>query len=388
MTGITIRSLPVIIAVVLLSSCNQKQRVRIRGTLENGKKEMIWLDLLNTNTITPLDSQVIGSNNNFRFSMNIEHPDIFMLRNSQGKFISLLAHPGEKIHIDGDYSSLTKNYKITGSSESEKIKILVNKLEESKSQLKELDKSVEQLPTLNEGQAMEYLNHRREIIKEQRDFSIRFIMENLGALSSIFAMYQTFSPDHFVLGEALDIQYMKILADTLSQKYPDVPLVKTFVSDARATERRYYNLLGISSVMKDADTKMPDLSIPSIKGDTIKLSSQKGKIVLLYFWSSTSRDSRMQNPSLHTTYKKYRDKGFSVYAVSLDNNREAWEKAVWMDELDWINVCELSYPDSRAAVLYNISKLPTTYLLNKNGEVLVKDLYGKELEKWLDNLID
>ncbi len=388
MIGMTTKLLSFLVLVGFLSSCNQKQSIVIKGTLENGRKETLWLDRLNINTTTVLDSQVINNKNNFRFRMKAEHPDIYMVRNKQGRFISLLAHPGERINLTGDYYSLVKDYTVTGSPESEKIRTLVNRLEESKSRLKELDNSIEQLSTVTEEQALEYLNMRRDIIKEQRDFSIRFIMGNLSSLANIFAIYQTFSPDNFVLGETLDLQYMKIVADSLSAKYPDVPLVKSFVNDARASERRYYNLLGISSAMKDADTQMPDLSIPSVKGDMINLSSLRGKVVLLYFWSSASRDSRLQNPSLHSIYKKYRNKGFEVYAISLDNNREAWEKAVWMDELEWINVCELTYPNSRASVLYNISKLPTTYLLNKNGEILARDLYGKELEKWLDNLLN
>jgi thiol-disulfide isomerase/thioredoxin len=374
--------------LIALTSCNKKQNIIIRGELENGKTEMVWLDRLNVNITVAVDSQLINNKNQFRFKRKAEHPDIYMIRNKQGRFISLLAHPGEKIDISGDYYSLVNNYSISGSPESEKIKTLVNHLEQTKSRLKELDSSVEDINAISETQALEYINLRKEIIKEQRDFSIGFIMRNLNSLASIFAIYQTYGRDHFVLGESLDLQYMKILADTLSQNYPDIPLVTSFVNDARASERRYYNLLGLSEVMRDAETGMPDLSIPSVKGDTVKLSSLKGKIVLLYFWSSLSRPSREQNISLLEIYKKYRNKGFEIYAVSLDNNKEAWEKAVWMDELNWINVCELTYPDSRASVIYNISKLPTTYLLNRDGEILARDLYGKELEKWLDNLLN
>jgi len=379
--------LTLLIMLVILSSCNQKQNIIIKGSLENGKKEMIWLERLDISSTTAVDSQFINNKNKFQFKIKAEYPDIYMIRNRQGKFISLLASPGEKINITGDYSAILKNYNINGSKESRKIKTLVNKLEETRSRLKDIERNIEKISTLSEEQALEYINLREEIIREQRDFSIRFIIQNLNSLSSIFALYQTYSPGNFVLGEALDLQYMKIVADSLSKYYPDVPLVTSFVNDARTTERRYYNLIGLSDAFRNADTKMPDLVIPSLKGDPIKLSSLKGKIVLLYFWSSLSEESRLQNPQLLNIYKKYHSKGFEIYAVSLDNKKDLWEKAVWMDEINWINVCELTYPNSRASVLYNISKLPTTYLLNKNGEILERDLYGKELEKWLDNLL-
>ena len=349
---------------------------------------MIWLDRLNINVTVPIDSQKVNKKNEFRFKLTSEQPDIYMIRNNQGRFISLLTQPGERINVTGDYNIPLKNYSVSGSPESEKIKTLVTNLEETKSRLKDLDKSMEEPSTIPEPQSLEYTTQRQAIIKEQRDFSIRFIMENLNSLASIYALYQTYGPDQFVLGEPRDLQYMKIVADSLSQKYPDVPLVTSFVNDARASELRYTNLLKLSGFMREGNTGLPDLSMPSVNGNIVNLSSLKGKTVLLYFWASQDKPSREQNPSLMSIYKKYHDKGFEVYAVSLDNNKESWERAVFVDELDWINVIEEDDSGSRASLIYNITKLPTNYLLNSSGEILARDLYGRELEKWLDNVLN
>ncbi|MFC2129758.1 TlpA family protein disulfide reductase, partial [Bacteroidota bacterium] len=80
-------------------------------------------------------------------------------------------------------------------------------------------------------------------------------------------------------------------------------------------------------------------------------------------------------------------KGFEVYSVSLDNNKAAWLDAVRFEEYTWIDVCELSYPDSYAASVYNIQEIPTTFLIDKEGNIVAKNINGRVLGTWLDNLL-
>lgn len=372
---------------LIFFSCAERHKTTIKGTLYNGKNEMVWLERLNISKTVPVDSQKINNKNNFNFKLKIEYPDLYFIKNKDGKIFNLIIHPGDNIDLSGDYHSPDKNYTIKGSPDSEKVKILVDKLEETKANLKELENIFSEFSSLTDEQSQEYLNKTKAIIKDQRDFSIRFILNNIHSLSSIYALYQTYAPNQLVLGANRDLQYMKIVADTLSLIYPDVPLVTSFVKDARDSESKYYNFLSISELMSKAETGLPDISIMGQNGKNISLSSLKGKTVLLYFWASSSVPSREQNPSLLNIYKKYKNKGFEIYAVSLDSDKESWEKAIWVDELDWINVCELSYPDSKAALTYNVRKLPTNFLINSSGAVIARDLYGRELEKWLDNIL-
>ena len=349
---------------------------------------MVYLDRLAINRTEPVDSMKVKKNDQFRFKINIEHPEIFLIRTSPGRFLTLLPLPGENITIHSDYVYPGKKYTLTGSVESEKIRILNEQLNITKSKLEELDAVIEKTSTLTDAQALEYLNLKKDILKYQRDFSIRFIIENLKSVASIYAIYQTVDKDILVLGENRDIQYMKILADSISVLYPDAPLVKSFVNDARSSERRYYNMIGLSGLLREASSEIPDIALPDISGDTIRLSSLKGKTVLLYFWASFSRSSREQNPPLQDIYSRYKNRGFEVFAVSLDNMHEEWEKAVRVDELNWLNVSELKFPNSEAALRYNVTNLPVNFLINKEGEIIARDLFGRELEKWLSNLLN
>ena len=97
------------------------------------------------------------------------------------------------------------------------------------------------------------------------------------------------------------------------------------------------------------------------------------------FWAS-GNEASIQSLCLQlkSTYKRYHERGFEVYAISLDNNKINWMNAMDFNEFDWINVSELSYPDSRANLLYNVTALPTTFLINREGDIVAKNLYGKD----------
>jgi glutathione peroxidase-family protein len=130
-----------------------------------------------------------------------------------------------------------------------------------------------------------------------------------------------------------------------------------------------------------------DLKIPDRNGDSITLSSLQGKVILVYFWASENQASVEALLRVRSTYEKYHPRGFEIYAISLDNDRLQWLRSVDYNEFDWINVSELTYPDSRANLFYNVTSLPSNFLINRQGDIIAKNLYGKTLETWLDNLI-
>ncbi|MCK5066357.1 MAG: TlpA family protein disulfide reductase, partial [Bacteroidales bacterium] len=130
-----------------------------------------------------------------------------------------------------------------------------------------------------------------------------------------------------------------------------------------------------------------DLSIPDRDGTEIALSALTGKVVLVSFWASQHNASIEMMLQLKSTYNKYHSSGFEVYAISLDNNKINWMSAIDFNEFNWINVSELSFPNSTAALLYNVTSLPTTFLINREGDIVAKNLQGRQLNTWLDNLI-
>lgn len=130
----------------------------------------------------------------------------------------------------------------------------------------------------------------------------------------------------------------------------------------------------------------PDFTLPDIAGNPLKLSSLKGKVVLVDFWASWCSPCRKENPNLVKAYNKYHNKGFEILAVSLDDKKINWEKAIEADKLTWLHVSDLKGWKSELALEYGIKSIPTSFLLDADGKIIAKDLRGDALEKKLATL--
>lgn len=132
----------------------------------------------------------------------------------------------------------------------------------------------------------------------------------------------------------------------------------------------------------------PDIALPSVNGDTILLSSLKGKVVLLDFWASWCGPCRSSNKELVKLYPKYKAKGFEIFSVSIDDDKNKWANAIKKDKINWLQVNDAGGWDAKTAVKWNINAIPTSYLIDKKGKLIAMDLEGKELEKALKDLLE
>lgn len=381
---ILVRNITIVI-LILLAGCS-KNGFQINGTLDNIEKgETIYLEEVVLSQIETIDSTKIKGEGNFSFKGKTENTGFYQIR-ANNKIFSLLIEPGEEITISGDLNKPT-GYDIKGSDGSLLLQRLNEKMAESKVELDSLAEAYQTSINNEANQAeIDTIAKRYEsIINEQRRFNTVFILNFYNNLASLYALYQKIDDNTYLFNRNRDVQYYKILSDSLSKYYPSSPYVKALQNNTK----EFLNRINLQKIEKMAEVQssLPDIRLPNLEGDTIALSSLKGKkLVLLSFWASWNDASIKENLRLKSFYEKYKNKGFEIYQVSLDNNKEAWQKAINFDELPWINVSDLSFPNSEAAVRYNVQNLPTHYLLNKEqSDILGKNLSSRDLEIKLSN---
>jgi cytochrome oxidase Cu insertion factor (SCO1/SenC/PrrC family) len=378
-----------LIPFLIASGCKNRNTFTVIGTLKSTGKEYIYLNRVNIDKLVLVDSSRITGKGRFRFRVNSDEPDFYQVGYPPEDFVTLLAGPDEKIELDFRGTRLSENYAVTGSEGSEQIQILDLMLLKTKNKLDSLSnlyKNSEKEPDF-ETKKKHYEEEYLRLVKEQRKFNIGFIIKNITSLSAIKALYQRIDDNTYVLYESRDLQYLKIVSDSLKRHYPNSKHTKALISDFSKEMNQFYarQLEKISASLPE--TKIdPDLQ--DINGKRVKLSSLKGKYVLLSFWSANSRECIAENLQLKEFYRIYNKKGFEIYQIALDEDESAWKAAVKFDELPWINTREDDPSNPTNARLYNVKTLPTNYLYDPDGNIIASNLHGKFLQIKLNQLFN
>jgi hypothetical protein len=369
------------LALLIVAGCSDKKSFRIEGRTESNKGKHIRIYRVDVDRPVLIDSVKINSRGSFRLKVEASEPDFYQLGFSGSDFITLLALPGEKMKITFQGNNLYENYSVTGSPGTNSIMVLDSALASTKTKIDSLRKEYEKI--LNDdalkGKEEKMNQEFVKLLKDQRMFNIDFILKHMRSFASIKAIYQRIDETTYVLYDSRDLQFLKIVSDTLFHYYPNSKHVRAL----KTNFEKEYNQMKINKITeltKDLPATKLDPSLMDINGKRIALSSIKGKYILLCFWSAASSDCLSENLDLKILYQKYSKKGFEIYQVNLDTDAETWKKAVKYDELPWINVREDDPLNPQTAVLFNVKILPANYLYDKEGNIIASNLHGKSLQ--------
>ena len=383
------KTLIFLILLLIIAGCQSKNAFTIYGTVKEFKNKTILLNKVNVNTLMFIDSSKIRSNGKFKFKIKASSTDFYQLGLSNTDFITILAEPGEKINLVFNGTNLSQNFTVSGSEGSEKLRMLDMRLARTKQKLdslRTLYEAASKEPGFDtKGPLLE--NEYGNVLKDIRKKNIEFIINNIKSLASIKALYQRIDENTYVLYDPRDLQYLKIVSDSLGRYYPKSVNVQALAEDVKRELNqmysRQYQELASSSPEIHLDPNLKD-----IKGNRISLSSLKGKVVLLTFWSVESKDCIAENLQLKDFYKTYNKKGFEIYQINVDENEGKWRAEVKFDELPWINAREDDPLNPINANLYNVRVLPTNYLYDRDGNIVGSNLHGKYLQIKLNQIFN
>jgi thiol-disulfide isomerase/thioredoxin len=378
-----------ILCIALVFGACKNNSIRISGKLEKPVKgEYIFLDELQANSMKTIDSVQVSDNGNFSFKKEIKYPMFYLLKISNNNFITMLVEPGEKVKIIARNDSLNNPVSVSGS------KGTTLMLEYNKN----LRNTINQLSSLNEvyqkninnpdlSKIIQSLDSMAQIyLKGVNNYTKKYIDDNITSMASLVALYQQVAPQVYVLNPVEDLSYFVKVDSSLSSLYPESETVKSLHDQVKSVVTRVKgqndqtSLTGVGSLA-------PEINLPTPKGDSVKLSSTRGKIVLLDFWASWCTPCRLENPNLVKAYNMFRSKGFNIFQVSLDKTKEDWMKGIQDDNLgQWIHVSDVKYWNSVVVPLYKIESIPHSLLLDKDGKILATNLRGEQLQTKLAEL--
>ncbi len=379
-----------LMASLILSSCTKNKFV-VSGIISDAENHTLTFSKVDIKGDIIIDSLKLTKKGNFKFKQkSLETPTFFKIGLSDNKYITIIGDSTEHIIINANNKNFSTSYSVENSQSSEEIKeqnalllSLQSKVDSLVNLYNKLSVAEKQLQIENINN--ELLSHLNSYKKETG----KFILENTRSFVSYYALFLTLTDGTQIMDvmNKDDQIYFSALATSLNLFYPESQRVKqlyNIVLSAKAEERR----LKIIDIINNAEgSDMPDLKIEDKDGEIQSLDALKGKVVLLSFWASWDEASVKENNNLKNIYKKYNPKGFEVYQVGLERSKVLWENAVLTNQIPWISVTELRYTDSPAARMYNIQQIPANYLIDKNGEIIGKNLFGRRLDDKLKEIL-
>lgn len=344
---------------VLFFSCQQSPKFTVEAEIEGLKDGKVYLKLSNAGMTVPIDSTT-SAGGKFTFKGTVEVPDLYYLVGEDRVSIPLMLE-NSPIVIAGNVSDL-KSISITGSKTQDEYHDLELKIQDLGKQFDALYSQYKEAMNNKDSLTSALLESRLDSLdREQTGFYKSFVTEN-GASFVAPVILQKFQ--YGMEADELQSYLVKFSPEVMKGQSAKLLADRVAVLEKVAVGRI-----------------APDFTLNDSIGNPVKLSEiySQHELTLVDFWASWCGPCRQENPNVVSTWKDYSSKGFTVLGVSCDSDRDRWLKAIAQDQLTWYHVSDLKGWGNEAAKLYGINSIPSSFLLDKSGTIIAKNLRGANL---------
>ena len=357
------------------SEIDKNQSYIINGVVKDVQNGELYIQVLNTAEPKPDTIKILNGKFNYTGKSIAPELAIIVLAASDKKIngkniVMFFNEPGSTINITID-SAAKEKFDITGSKTNDEFKqFKANNLERIEEKEKKAFENVNPMNISNPKTMDSLMKLAQDIQQEKKDAIINYITAHKNSIVGVAYAY------------------------LLSSQESDTKFIQSAYNAANSSvQNSFYGTeikKKIDAVSKtDIGAAAADFTTNDEDGKLIKLSDfYKGKkLVLIDFWASWCGPCRKENPNVVKAYNKFHSKGFEVLGVSLDEDKKDWKDAIKRDNLTWMQVSDLKGWESQIARLYNVTAIPTNFLIDGNGKIIATNLRGEELEIKLAQLL-
>lgn len=381
-----LKFLGLITLIVTLFACaSEEEGALVTGTIEGADGEMVYLNKEVNGQPIYIDSTKIKGGD---FTLRIEEPELnfYRLSLSDQNAVMLVIDTADQVVYQGNSENLSEGYSVEGSVHTQVLQQFNSENERFQQTGSELQERIRSMTS------KEDMEERNDLIKELNqhnknyyEFIVAFIEENSSSPAVLYAVG--------LINPEQNMEVYKQVEEGLKGVFDQTEYYRRLVAKIRQIENEAETKKAMQAQQQSAQggiqmgQEAPDIRMEDPQGNVKALSDLRGKYVLIDFWASWCKPCRIENPHVVKMYEQYKNKGFEIYAVSLDRNRDHWLKAIDDDGLGWIHVSDLKFWNSAAAKLYGVNSIPYTVLLDKEGKVIGTRLRGKSLEAKLKEVL-